>query len=500
MNGVKSFTTGQGNVQETNTGGHLQSAGTFAFRKRWCQIDWRSLVSVDIDRVVREMDFQTLQQNIFNVAFCNIDAEEFRSLDPNFVKLFKLGQLIIEYLMHSQQYLQEQMSSQEQQIQHVTEELQLSRNEVKARVEEVKKVKRENRKRKKVIEAYQEMMNAGATGLHTCVVCHKEFVSAEFMRSHMQRRHPDHLSTENKANMEQAQTHVAMELQKSLLEQMNNRLRETEEHIKQEIANRVSIREQRVVEENVHEMEQWKKKETEQLEQEVKRSVEPLMAEINKIQQEKATMEQELKKQEALILALQAHNQAGQAAPIDAESSSRTRKRSKREEEDKTGEIKQLLETQMNMMQQQLKKQEKQWKKRMQEVTTNHQQQLAESSQKISSLEESLHHTEQSSLDPTILNTIQELQQRVHRQEEQISKQQQQRNAMYQQQLRSASASPVSQPTTPVKASSTAMYQHHNSDTGSDSEGAGNMLTVSSLTATLPATVSKQQHVVQFVQ
>ena len=34
-------------------------------------------------------------------------------------------------------------------------------------MEEVKKVKRENKKRKKVIESYQEMMNAGATGLHT---------------------------------------------------------------------------------------------------------------------------------------------------------------------------------------------------------------------------------------------------------------------------------------------------------------------------------------------
>ena len=43
----------------------------------------------------------------------------------------------------------------------------MSRNEVKARVEEVKKLKRENKKRKKVIEAYQQMMNAGATGLHT---------------------------------------------------------------------------------------------------------------------------------------------------------------------------------------------------------------------------------------------------------------------------------------------------------------------------------------------
>ena len=35
---------------------------------------------------------------------------------------------------------------------------------------------------------------------------------------------------------------MTVELQKSLLEQMNNRLRETEEHIRQEIANRVSIR------------------------------------------------------------------------------------------------------------------------------------------------------------------------------------------------------------------------------------------------------------------
>jgi len=38
-------------------------------------------------------------------------------------------------------------------------------------VEEVKKVKKENKKRKKVIEAYQSMMNAGATGLHAVSNC-----------------------------------------------------------------------------------------------------------------------------------------------------------------------------------------------------------------------------------------------------------------------------------------------------------------------------------------
>ncbi len=66
---------------------------TFAFRKRWGQIDWRSLgkslavsihhylhcvlcaASVDVDRIAREMDFQSLQQNIMNVTFCNIESE-----------------------------------------------------------------------------------------------------------------------------------------------------------------------------------------------------------------------------------------------------------------------------------------------------------------------------------------------------------------------------------------------------------------------------------------
>ena len=35
------------------------------------------------------------------------------------------------------------------------------------KADEIKSLKRENHKRRKVIEAYQDMLNAGATGLHT---------------------------------------------------------------------------------------------------------------------------------------------------------------------------------------------------------------------------------------------------------------------------------------------------------------------------------------------
>jgi len=63
------------------------------------------------------MDFQALQDNLEQITFCNIDAEivsfylkfqsnlfllskkDSRAMDPNFVKLYKMAQLTIEYLL-----------------------------------------------------------------------------------------------------------------------------------------------------------------------------------------------------------------------------------------------------------------------------------------------------------------------------------------------------------------------------------------------------------------
>ena len=46
------------------------------------------------------------------------------------------------------------------------QELEVCRSEASARLDEVRTVKRENRKRRKIIEAYQDMLSHGATGLH----------------------------------------------------------------------------------------------------------------------------------------------------------------------------------------------------------------------------------------------------------------------------------------------------------------------------------------------
>jgi zinc finger protein DZIP1 len=66
-------------------------------------VDWRAIATLDLERLVRDTDFQSLQENVMNVAFCDIEREDF-SIDSNFLKLFKLAQLIIEYVLVSVAY------------------------------------------------------------------------------------------------------------------------------------------------------------------------------------------------------------------------------------------------------------------------------------------------------------------------------------------------------------------------------------------------------------
>jgi hypothetical protein len=73
----------------------------FEFKSRNGRLDWRRIASIDLDLVKRDSNIQVLQDNIDNLTFCNIDSEFSNEIDPNFLKLFKMCQFIIEYLMVS---------------------------------------------------------------------------------------------------------------------------------------------------------------------------------------------------------------------------------------------------------------------------------------------------------------------------------------------------------------------------------------------------------------
>ena len=75
----------------------------FFFQQRRGHLDLRGISSIDLEKVVREVDVDTLQLYIENITFCNLREEDLRYLtDPQVIKMFKMSQLIIEYLLYSQ--------------------------------------------------------------------------------------------------------------------------------------------------------------------------------------------------------------------------------------------------------------------------------------------------------------------------------------------------------------------------------------------------------------
>lgn len=75
----------------------------FFFQQRRGHLDLRGISNIDLEKVVREVDVDTLQLYIENITFCNLREEDLRYLtDPQVIKMFKMSQLIIEYLLYSQ--------------------------------------------------------------------------------------------------------------------------------------------------------------------------------------------------------------------------------------------------------------------------------------------------------------------------------------------------------------------------------------------------------------
>jgi len=60
------------------------------------------VVSTDVDKVAREVDLVSLETILQNLTYASLSKEEFQTRsDLHFIKLFKLSQLSIEYLVYT---------------------------------------------------------------------------------------------------------------------------------------------------------------------------------------------------------------------------------------------------------------------------------------------------------------------------------------------------------------------------------------------------------------
>lgn len=144
----------------------------FKFQPRRESIDWRRISAVDVDRVARELDVATLQENIAGVTFCNLDQEVCnhcrQPVDPVLLKVLRLAQLIIEYLLHCQDCLSASVAQLEARLQASLGQQQRGQQELGRQVDELKGVREESRRRRKMISTLQQLLlQTGAHSYHT---------------------------------------------------------------------------------------------------------------------------------------------------------------------------------------------------------------------------------------------------------------------------------------------------------------------------------------------
>ncbi|XP_055425561.1 cilium assembly protein DZIP1L isoform X2 [Bubalus kerabau] len=277
---------------------------TFKFQPRRESVDWRRISALDVDRVARELDVATLQENIASVTFCNLDREVCgrcgQPVDPVLLKVLRLAQLSIEYLLHCQDCLSTSVAQLEARLQASLGQQERGQQELGRQADELKGVREESRRRRKMISALQQLLlQTGAHSYHTCHLCDKTFMNATFLRGHIQRRHAGMVEGGKQRKQEQPVEEVLEEL-RAKLKWTQGELEAQREAERQRQLQEAEIIRQREAEAK-KEFDEWKEKERAKLYGEIDKLKKLFWDEFKSVANQNSTLEEKLQ-------ALQSHS------------------------------------------------------------------------------------------------------------------------------------------------------------------------------------------------
>ncbi|KAH0519455.1 Zinc finger protein DZIP1L [Microtus ochrogaster] len=269
----------------------------FKFQPRRESIDWRRISAVDVDRVARELDVATLQENIAGVTFCNLDREVCnhcrQPVDPVLLKVLRLAQLIIEYLLHCQDCLSASVAQLEARLQASLGQQQRGQQELGRQADELRGVREESRRRRKMISTLQQLLlQTGAHSYHTCHLCDKTFMNATFLRGHIQRRHAGAAEV-GKQKQEQPLVEVLEDL-RAKLQWTQGELEAQREAERQRQVQEIEMARQREIEAR-RKFDEWKEKERSKLYGEIDKLKQLFWDEFKTVANQNSTLEEKLK-------------------------------------------------------------------------------------------------------------------------------------------------------------------------------------------------------------
>ncbi|XP_068243204.1 cilium assembly protein DZIP1-like [Palaemon carinicauda] len=163
------------------------------------RVDWHKLASIDLHDLASGCSIEFLQENISHVTFCDAEAEfdlSAASGQRNLLKMYRLAQLIIQYLFLSQEYIESQLQQSQDDVQQITEKYQQVKSKLLQQVDEAKKMKATNKSMRETVKYVNSVaLVNGIFQPSKCPLCCKNFRDLEFLQAHVWRKHPTQASS-----------------------------------------------------------------------------------------------------------------------------------------------------------------------------------------------------------------------------------------------------------------------------------------------------------------
>jgi hypothetical protein len=131
----------------------------FYFQHRQGKIDLDAIAAVDLDRVIENTDVDTLQHHLENLTFSDLNEHDIQVCsDSQFLKLFQLSQLTIEYLLNVQDKLASHSDTMETELRDIKAESSVIQQKVRNKDLKLQELKRDVRQKRKTIATYEMLL------------------------------------------------------------------------------------------------------------------------------------------------------------------------------------------------------------------------------------------------------------------------------------------------------------------------------------------------------
>ncbi|XP_023029057.2 DAZ interacting zinc finger protein 1 [Leptinotarsa decemlineata] len=173
----------------------------FSFGKsKYTSLDKNKIYMVDIDRIIKDRDFSSVEKHISTVLQYVLEGEQVEILDTNFVNFFRMSQLSIEYLLFCKKYLDHTVTILKQDIVKLKQEMKQMRSYTEELETHISVLTKNN-----LVATFK------------CEKCSKAFSTEEYLNSHLKRRHNE--EDKLNPNIEAEKLHLEI---KELKERLNN--------------------------------------------------------------------------------------------------------------------------------------------------------------------------------------------------------------------------------------------------------------------------------------